>query len=179
MAGLLDWLLATTPFVPMLTRKLVRLSKSRTNTSALWLVSLPTKFVALLVNATHRPSSLMRAMSENTGPPPPALELLNRSRVTSVVVPAIKSRTKRSLVLLTSFEERLLARLSNRTKRPSGVITGQDDAPFPDEIPSAATLTNVVAPPIKSRTKTSEALFVSLATRSPARLSKATKRPFA
>ena len=92
------------------------------------LLSLATRLVALLENATQRPSSLIRAVSEKADSPPVALKVPRRSRVTSVVAPVTRSRTNRSLALLRSFKARLLARLSNKMKRPSGVMTGQDEA---------------------------------------------------
>ena len=115
-------------FVLALTRMFVRFNKSRTKTSAFWLLSLTTRLVAPLLKATQRPSSLIRAMSANTGPPPWALAEPKRSRVTNVVTPETWSRTNKSLALLRSFKARLFARLSNRMNRPSGVITGQDEA---------------------------------------------------
>src|SRR5438093_13369636 len=151
MAGVRESLLAGRPFVLTLTRRLVRFSKSRTNTSVLWLLSLATRLVALLENATQRPSSLMHAVPVETDVPPKALAVPKRSRVTSVVIPETMSRTNRSMTPLRSFRARLLARLSNKTKRPSGVIPGQEDGRLPEETPVVETLTRAVVPATRPR----------------------------
>ena len=76
--------------------------------------------------------------------------------------------------LLVAPAARLAALLTKATQRPSGVIVGESEAPLPLVAPSVLTLTRVVVLFWRSRTKMSVALFVSLATRSPAALTKAT-----
>ena len=72
-----------------------------------------------------------------------------------------------------------LAKLVNATKRPSALTTGEKERLFALPSPALLTLTSVVVPVLRSRTKMSKVPFVSLATRSLARLWNATKRPSA
>src|SRR5919106_322809 len=97
-------------------------------------------------------------------------------RLANIVVPVCRSRTyaspDRLVSAATSFEcER------NNTKCPSGVISGSTP-PFVPTEPSVRTLTSVVVPSLRSRTKTSAALLVSSGVSS-SLASKATKRPSA
>src|SRR5215218_5976821 len=96
--------------------------------------------------------------------------------LTRWVDPIHKSRTKASLKPLVSFATRFVAIEPKATKRPSELIEGWSLqlSAWASEL---LTLTRSVAPVRRSRTKTSEALLESFATRSEARDWKATKRP--
>src|SRR5205085_986013 len=98
------------------------------------------------------------------------------STLTRLVLPALRSRTKTSLTAFVSPATRLLATESKATKRPSAEIAGRKVAPLPCA-PCESTLTRLVLPVLRSRTKTSLTAFVSPATRLLADERKATKRP--
>src|SRR6188768_2030023 len=88
-----------------------------------------------------------------------------------------------SLWKFVSPTTRFVAQLANATYRPSAEIAG-DWATLFGSAPPELTLTRVVVPRIRSRTKTSSPSpglpeFVSPGTRLLARLVKATKRPVA
>src|SRR5438132_125165 len=87
------------------------------------------------------------------------------------------SRAYMSPRLLVAPATRLVAMLTKAIQRPSGVMAGESEAPLPLVAPSLLTLTRVVVLFWRSRTKMSVALLVSLATRSPAALTKARYRP--
>src|SRR5215211_7387561 len=96
--------------------------------------------------------------------------------LTRWVDPIHKSRTKASLKPLVSFATRFVAIEPKATKRPSELIEGWSLqlSAWASEL---LTLTRSVAPVRRSRTKTSEVLLESFATRFEAPDSKATKRP--
>src|ERR1035437_2886850 len=91
---------------PTLTRQFVPAIKSRTKTSGMPLVSPGTRFDALLMKATYRPSGVMTGSVEAPFADAPFVETL-----TSVVVPATRSLTKMSVTPFVSFGTRLLASL--------------------------------------------------------------------
>ena len=74
MALLLPWM----PPVPTLTRSVVLVRRSRTNTSGEVLVSPATRFVAELWKATKRPSAEIQASKLRLLPCAPALLTLSR-----------------------------------------------------------------------------------------------------
>ena len=90
----------------------------------------------------------------------------------------MRSRTNTSLRLFVSLGTKLVASLSNATKRPSALIAGSMLNPFAC-VPSLCLLTSSVAPVWRLWTKISEVPLLSLTTRFGAYESKATKRPSA
>src|SRR5262249_18444087 len=104
------------------------------------------------------PSSLMSGSTE-VSLPPALPELLT---LTSVVVPATRSRRKMSPRELVGVLTRSLARLWKATKRPSALITGESEKALPAAVPAALTLTKVVTPVTKLRTYTSVVPLLSL-----------------
>ena len=80
--------------------------------------------------------------------------------LTRVVVPVRVSRTKMSSIAFVSPETRFEALDWNATYRPSDETAGDTLLPF-DSAPAAPTLTRVVTPAWRSRTKTSATPFVS------------------
>jgi hypothetical protein len=110
------------------------------NTRSLaWLRKTTTAPSALTIGAMDLPLPL---------PVPPALTL------TSVVVAAVTSRTKMSVVVLLSSVARLLALLRKAMILPSALMEGESEAPLLSA-PKWPRLTLVVLPIIRSRTKTS------------------------
>src|SRR5439155_797933 len=87
-------------------------------------------------------------------------------------------RTKTSTAPFVSPPTRFEANEPKATKRPSAEIDGPPLMSFPS-MPAELTLTRVVVPVSRSRTKTSETPFVSPPTRFEASETKATKRPAA
>src|SRR5829696_7579311 len=154
-----------------LTRWVVPIHKSRTKAHPVLFVSFSTRFEASDPKATKRPSELID--KRPLKPSAWASELLTLTRS---VVPPCRSRTKISGALLVSFSTRFEAIDPKATKRPSKLIEGWSLqlSAWASEL---LTLTRSVAPVRRSRTKTSEVLLVSFATRSEARDWKATKRP--
>src|SRR2546430_14848954 len=84
-----------------------------------------------------------------------------------LVLQVLRSRTKTSLTVFVSPPTRLFATELNATKRPLAEIDGTKLAPFPCA-PWELTLTRLVLPALRSRTKTSLTPFVSPPTRLPA-----------
>jgi hypothetical protein len=87
-----------------------------------------------------------------------------------------RSRRKVSNLLLVSFGTRLLAIEANATHRPFALISGVQLPSFP-WTPALLTLTRVVVLPTRSRTKMSNAWFVSPETRLLPRDMNVTYRP--
>src|SRR5262245_4374768 len=81
-----------------------------------------------------------------------------------------------SIPAVVSPGTRFVAVLEKATNRPSAERQGEKESPFA-WMPEESTLTRVVAPVIRSWTKTSLLAFVSPGTRFVARLSNATMRP--
>src|SRR5438876_469355 len=184
--GLSPW----TPPGPTLTRSVEAVSRSRTKTSQLALVSSGTRFVASDPNATNRPSALIAGKTLAPSASIPALSTLTRS-----VDPVARSRTNTSEALLLSSGTRLVAFDVNATYRPSALIAGDELSPTTVGVigigkpgsgadgcacsPALLTLTRSVLPDVRSRTKTSYTRFVSPGTRLVAPDTKATYRPSA
>ncbi len=99
--------------------------------------------------------------------------------LTRVVLPRFRSRTKKSAIPLWSFGTRFVEREKKATKRPLSEIAGNQMLPSFASAPVELTLTRVVLPRFRSRTKTSARWFVSPRTRFEAKDEKATKRPLA
>src|SRR5262245_47925789 len=103
-------------------------------------------------------------------------DVAGASTFTHNVVPVSKSRTKTFLERTGELATgaRSVARLSKATKRPSPLTEGLEEAPLPLPVPLAFTLTSVVVPLTRLRTKMSLTPLVSLTTRLPAALAKST-----
>src|SRR3990172_768849 len=108
-------------------------------------------------------------------PSPPAPPGMVLTRTVSEVT---KSRTKISVLALTSLATRFVASEKNATYRPSGVRDGTALARFP-WTPAEDRLTKRDWFSTRSHTKTSASLFESPATTSAANELKAIKRPSA
>src|SRR5438128_2450321 len=169
------------PWVPSeatLTRSVVPVCRSCTNTSVLPFVSPATRLVAVLWNATKRPSAERAGPALKPFPSVPPEATLTRS-----VVPVCRSWTNTSVAPFVSPATRLVASLWNATKRPSAESAGKAKKPpllpLPCVPPPDATLTRSLVPVCRSWTNTSVVPFVSPATRLVASLSNATKRPSA
>src|SRR3989344_139454 len=137
------------------------------------LVSPAARLLARDANTTYRPSALSRGMklpSLAWSPPGPTL--------TRTVVFAPRSRMKTSCTALVSPATSVLASEKNATSRPSPDGAAHPLQPLPC-VPSVATLTRVVAPVCRSRTKMSRWPLVSPATRVLASDWNATYRPSA
>src|SRR5207244_3398222 len=96
--------------------------------------------------------------------------------LTSVVVPAERSRTKTLPEELLSGAARLLAPLWKAMRLPSLLIDGSSDVLLP-ATPALLTLTRTVVPAVTSRRNTSLPPLVSSVVRLTAVLLKATNRP--
>src|SRR6266404_3935130 len=142
-----------------------------------------------LKNSTKRPSALTPPDPLPKGVPICEPSLATDARIVEGVHPAGAatqvSRTNASMGLFVPAGIKLLAADVNATKRPSALIEGLKLSPLP-WVPSVATETRTVegtqlagAPKHVSRTKTSNALFVSPRMRWSAKDAKATKRPLA
>src|SRR5438552_3772355 len=136
-------------------------------------VSPATRLFANEVNATNRPSAEIDGGKLVPLPCAPCEATLTR-----LVLPAFRSRTNTSLAPFVSPPTRLLALDRNATKRPSAEIGAAKLSPLACA-PWELTLTRVVLPVLRSRTKTSPTVFVSPPTRVVAVESKVTKRPSA
>src|SRR5689334_10404239 len=86
-----------------------------------------TRLVALLKNATNRPSGVMTGMATIGLVPANGGCALTLTRQ---LVPATTSRTNTSGMPLVSPGTRFDAALMKATNRPSGVMTGSVEAPF-------------------------------------------------
>src|SRR5205823_240898 len=144
----------------------VETARSWTNTSYARFASPATRLVALLWNATKRPSAERAGPALASFPWVPSEAPLTRS-----VVPVCRSWTNTSVAPFVSPATRLLPVLWNATKRPSAERAGPALKPF--------TLTRSVVAVCRSWTNTSVVPFVSPATRLVASLWNATKRPSA
>src|SRR5438270_261408 len=136
-------------------------------------VSPATRLFANEVNATKRPSAEIdgaKLVSLACGP--------WESTLTRLVLPVLRSRTKTSPAPFGSPATRLLALDRNATNRPSAEIDAAKLSPLACA-PWELTLTRLVLPVLRSRTKTSPTPFVSPPTRLLAVESKVTKRPSA
>src|SRR5262249_8367545 len=137
---------APSPLAPApparLTRLVVLVCKSRTNTSGARSPSAGSRFVARESKATKRPSAEIGAAEEALFPSAPAAP---PARLTSVVVFVCRSRTNTSPPRSPSLGSRLVAKDSKATKRPSAEIEGELESEFP-LAPAAplARLTSVV-----------------------------------
>jgi len=110
------------PWVPSevtLTRSVVPVCRSCTNTSVLPFVSPATRLVAVLWNATKRPSAERAAPALAALPSVPSEATLTRS-----VMPVCRSWTNTSVAPFVSPATRLVAKLTNATKRPSAERAG-------------------------------------------------------
>src|SRR5205814_757207 len=149
----------------------VETARSWTNTSYAPFVSPATRLLAVLWNATKRPSAERAGPALESFPWVPPEATLTRS-----VVPVCRSCTNTSVAPLVSPATRLVAALWKATKRPAAESAGSLLTLLP-WVPSEATLTRSVLPVCRSWTNTSVAPFVSPATRLVASLWNATKRP--
>lgn len=111
--------LACVPSAPRLTRRIMPVRRSLTNTSPSSFVSSGTRLAEPEPNAMERPSSLI-AGGEN----PPIACAPSNATLTRVVVPVWRSCTKMSPVPLVSSATRLVASDWNATNRPSALISG-------------------------------------------------------
>src|SRR5438445_6238564 len=159
------------PWESTLTRLVLPVLRSRAKTSLTVFVSPPTRLFATELNATKRPSAEIAGTQLAPFPCAPWEATLTR-----LVLPALRSRTNTSLAPFVSPPTRLLALDRNATKRPSAEIGAAKLSPLACA-PWELTLTRVVLPVLRSRTKTSPTAFVSPPTRLVAVESKATKRP--
>src|SRR5439155_101270 len=120
---------AWAPAESTLTRSVVAVSRSWTNTSVTPLVSTGTRLVASLEKATKRPSA------ETAGAKNPA-KLSSfacapvEDTLTRLVAPVTRSWTKMSTAPLVSRPTRLVASLAKATKRPSAEMAGVKLVPF-------------------------------------------------
>src|SRR5437763_1758153 len=156
---------------PRLTRLVLPLFRSRTNTSETAFVSPGTRLVASESKATNRPSAeidgaLLKAFAST----PAELTL------TRVVLLVFRSRTKMSSAAFRSFGTSVVAREVKATERPSAEIDGFV-LPLSPSTPAELTLTRLVLPVLRLRTNTSNTPLPSPPTRFPAFESKATKPP--
>src|SRR3990172_5450272 len=159
---------------------------SRTKMSATPFASPLTRLSASEPKATKRPLLLMVGLLLAALPwlPPEATETRMVEGGQPPPAPRQVSRTKTSATPFKSLATRLVAEEENAMKRPSGVMAGAVLEPLSASAPAVEIETrevSVVQPPPApvqvSRTKTSRAPLVSLATRLLARERKATKRP--
>src|SRR6266545_3841551 len=113
--------------------------RSWTKASTSGLVSPGTRLVAPETNATNRPVALIagRALPSLAWVP-------SEARLTRVVSPAWRSRTKTSPKAFVSSGTRLAAEVSKATKRPSALVEGLALGKSAC-VPSEATLTRVVS----------------------------------
>src|SRR6185295_11147542 len=148
--------------------------RSRTKKSARPLWSFGTRFVEREKKATKRPLSEIAGNQVLPSFASSPAELTP----TRVVLPRFRSRTKTSGRWFVSPGTRLEAKDKKATKRPLAEIEGKALSSFPSA-PVEPTLTRVVWPRTRSRTKTSYLKFRSPSTRFGALSSKATKRPVA
>src|SRR5947209_8634545 len=148
-------------------------------------VSPATRLSAADWKATRRPSAEMtgwavgRSASTGRGD----VAVIGRKagggpRLTRVVAPRRRSRTKMSVRRLVSAGTRLVASEAKATKRPSAEIDGAAP-PRSAWAPPTPTLTRSIVPVTRSKTKASVAPLVSPGTRLAAALAKATARPSA
>src|SRR5208283_5066495 len=137
---------------PTLTRQFVPATRSRTNTSGMPLLSFGTRFDALLMKATNRPSGVMTGLVEAPFAAPPLVDTL-----TSVVVPATRSRTKMSVNPFVSLGTRLLASLWKTTNCPLVETWPSMELPLPPPVPLELTLTSVVVLAVRSHRNTFKA----------------------
>src|SRR5437762_4951613 len=134
--------LPSVPALLTLTRSVVPVHRSRTNTSCHPLVSPATRLVESEVKATKRPSALIAGPSPVSllprFPSFPALSTLTRS-----VVPVRRSWTNTSGRPLVSPGTRLDAPETKATNRPLALIDGLPPFPW---FPALSTLTRSVGP---------------------------------
>jgi hypothetical protein len=95
------------------------------------LVSLATRLLASLENATRRPSADGADMLKRSSSPVLLPWFPCESTLTRTVSPVCRSCTKMSATPLVSPATRLLAQLVNDTYRPSGVSDGNMLGPLP------------------------------------------------
>ena len=162
------------PALETLTRSVVPICRSRTNTSGCPLVSPGTRLVAADQKATKRPSALIAGEGELL----PSAWAPVVVRLTRSVLPVSRSRTNTSTTPLVSPGTRLVAPDWKATKRPSALIAGNPLVSLPSS-PALETLTRSVVPACRSRTNTSKCPVVSPGTRLVAADMKAMKRPSA
>src|SRR5947208_3247239 len=154
--------LVSLPCVPCeatLTRLVLPALRSRTNPSPAPFLSPATSLLAHDRNATNRPSAEIDAAKLS-----PLACAPWESTLTRWVLPVLRSRTKTSPTPFVSPFTSWAADDPKATKRPSAEIA----TPMLSRLPCAPlelTLTRVVLPVLRSRTKTSVTPFVSPATR--------------
>jgi hypothetical protein len=160
-----------------LTSVVVCATRSRTRTSKVVSPSSGWRFVATEVKATKRPSAETAGSKE---PSLPLAPVAPAARLTSVVVPATKSRTNTSVFVSVSSGCRFEALEWKATKRPSAETAGKPEKSFPlAPAAPAARLTSAVVFACRSRTNTSAISSPSSGCRFDALEWKATKRPSA
>src|SRR2546423_4087858 len=152
------------------------------------LVSFSTRLVAADWKATKRPSALIAgrvpgrsAWTAGPGRFRPSFSSNENGvgpRLTRVVVPSRRSRTKTSVWWFVSAGTRLVASELKATKRPSPETDGASLFPLPWS-PVWPTLTRSVVLPWRSDRKTSWAVLLSPGATPDASLEKVTKRPSA
>ena len=156
------------PPSPAPTRAVRPVWPSWTKTSEARLASPGVTLPASVAKATNRPSPEIEGAKTSPFTWAPLWP-----RLTRVVRPEARSRTKMSVSPLVSSRTRLVASEAKATNRPSAEIDGLKLAPLPG-LPSEARLTLVVLPVLRSRTKTSSARFRSPGTSPLASEAKAT-----
>src|SRR5262249_38676004 len=107
--------------------------------------------------------------------PPSLPEVLTLIRL---VLPAVTSRRK-TLLWVVGVPTRSVAKLWKAMRLPSPLMWGSLEALSPPALPELLTLTSVVVPETRSRTKMFWPELVGVPTKSLAELRKATKRPSA
>src|SRR5262245_25495871 len=145
-AGSVPPALAWVPSLATLTRVVTPVRRSRTNTSAVPLLSPWTRLDDSDENATKRPSPLMLGppmRSRTPLAPSPCLPL--EETLTRSVVPSNRSRTNTSAVRLVSLGTRFSENDENATKRPSALTDGNSLSWSPCT-PALLALTSSVTP---------------------------------
>ncbi|GAB3842080.1 hypothetical protein GCM10029963_14530 [Micromonospora andamanensis] len=107
------------PVAETLIRPVVPVTRSRTNTSDVALVSSDTRG-AVEAKATYRPSALIAGV-----PAPASASVPSAARLTRVVTPVARSRTNTSSAWLVSPGTRFVAVEAKATYRPSALIAGR------------------------------------------------------
>src|SRR5262249_43927384 len=148
MAGSVLASFACAPALLTLTRSVVPVCRSRTNTSVVPLVSPGTRLLAVEVKATKRPSVLIATLGLRVLPLAALPWVLPVATLTRSAVPGCRSWTTDSATPVVSAGTRIQASESKAMKRPSLLLAGAPRRPlmlFPC-VPSVATLTRSVIP---------------------------------
>src|SRR5262245_10063668 len=164
------WLLPTAPLGATEASNVAFDERSRTET---WLSGWPAAFERSETNAMREPSA------ETDGDVAAQACSLSGSSPTSVVTPVERrhSRTRLTSHVPTAVRP-AGGRNVNATAEPSAEIAGSSAVPPAGTKTPSSSGRRIVVPSLRSRTKTSWALFVSLPTRLFASEAKATQRPF-